>query len=103
MRAMWGFKAVRAGMQRASIRRTCGADTITGTEHDALEFARRAAEHLQAKDVKYVEAWSIGRIESTVFELPEIVTFRMKPHPNGKDWLAEGSRFMHPGWFQKFR
>ena len=65
----------------------CGTRTrvIRGTEHEALDFARRACEYLRPKGVQSVEAWSCGPPEGEPENLPGLLRFCLKPHRNGRD------------------
>jgi hypothetical protein len=99
MKATWIFRAARMRSEYAWIRRACGRNTIEGSEHDALEFARRATEHLRMTSVSYVEAWSVGAVIGSL-ELPDLVTFRIVPHENGKDWRALENCLHHGGWYK---
>src|ERR1051325_2963951 len=79
----WEFKSFRPRnprdrfpiFGRFPIRRAC---PFTGSERDALAFARRACEHLSGKGVIRVEAWS-RHGEAT--ELHGNVTFRLAISP----------------------
>jgi hypothetical protein len=97
MQATWAFRAARPGGGRTWIRRNGGQRTLTGTEQDALEFARAATEHLRHTSVDWVEAWTVGSVAGAA-ELAGALRFRIVPHPNGKDWRAEENELMHPLW-----
>jgi hypothetical protein len=49
--------------------------------------------------VSYVEAWSIGPVKGSL-ELADLVTFRIVPHENGKDWRALEGPLHHGGWYK---
>jgi hypothetical protein len=70
-------------------------------QHDALEFARRCADHLHGESVNCVEAWSVGAVEGPPDDLPGLLTFRIVPHENGKDWQAVPCALQHPLWIKK--
>jgi hypothetical protein len=97
MRATWAFRACRTRHEYTWIRRSCGRNTITGTEHDALDFARKVAAHLDG--VHAVEAWTVGSIQEQL-ELPGLVIFPIVPHENGKDWRALETHLHHGGWYR---
>jgi hypothetical protein len=75
--------------RRFPIHRACGP--FTGSESDALAFARKACEHLRSKNVQRVEAWTRQAEPS---HLPGSITFRF--HAVGNEWKAEESTVMHP-------
>ena len=99
MRAQWAFRAVRPRHEYTWIRRSCGQSTIIGTEHDALNFARKAAEHLQSEGVKCIEAWSMGNVQEQL-ELPGLVTFQIVPRKDGEGWQALETHLHHGGWYR---
>lgn len=74
-----------------------------GTERDALEFARRACEYLRPKGVEAVEAWSVQiqneKLGNEKWEGPGLVRFCLRPHANGRDWVAEPNELHHGGWW----
>ena len=76
---------------------------IRGTEHEALEFARRACEYLRPSGVESVEAWSCGPIEGEPENFPGLLRFCLKPHRNGRDWIAEPNELHHGGWWSELR
>jgi hypothetical protein len=102
MRAQWVFKSYRPVnphdrfqiCRRYPIRRSRGP--FIGTQSEALAFARRACEHLSAKGVVHVEAWSEEFFAPE--PLPGSVTFRVRPHENGKDWRVLEGPLQHPAW-----
>jgi hypothetical protein len=115
MRGTWMFKAVRPGCApgetRTRIREAASRRTriVEGSERDALEFARRACEYLRPKGVESVEAWSVGianlksEISKEEPKIEKLLRFCLKPHPNGKDWLAEENELHHGGWWTELR
>jgi hypothetical protein len=104
MRATWKFKAVRPGCRRSTIRRRDGTDRLTGSTHEALQFSQNAHAHLCNKGVIRVEAWSQADLASTADEPPaDRVVFTIRPHPNGRDWLADQTALHHGGWFRSLR
>jgi hypothetical protein len=99
MRAGWRFRACKLQSEYSWIRRKGGCNTITGTEHDALEFARRCVEHFRGHDVVCVEAWSVGDIQEQL-ELPGLVTFRIVPREDGEGWRALETHLHHGGIYR---
>jgi hypothetical protein len=100
MHATWKFRATRASWYHSWIKRTCGQHTITGSEHDALDFARRITEHFRGSGVT-VEAWTVGQIDAAP-QLPDALTFRIVPHENGKDWSVVECSGQHRLWIRKW-
>ena len=104
MRATWKFKAVRPGCRRSPIRRRDGTDRLTGSPDEALQFSQNAHAHLCNKGVIRVEAWSDADLASTAYEPPaDRVVFTIRPHPNGRDWLADETPLHHGGWFRQLQ
>jgi hypothetical protein len=100
MEAVWEFRSVKPRnpqdrfhiLGRFPIRRAC---PFIGTESEALAFARRACEHLKSKNVVRVEAWSsTGSAEPA----SGAVTFRIRPHENGRDWRVVEDSLQHALW-----
>jgi hypothetical protein len=101
MWATWTFKAVRHGCRRSNIRRRNGTDLLTGSTCQALEFSQNAHAHLCNKGVIRVEAWSQADLAPDADESPaDRVLFTLRPHPNGRDWLADETALHHGGWFR---
>ena len=100
MRATWRFKTFNVVNEYAWLKRAGGDDTLTGTEHEALEFSRKAADHLREKGICSVVCFSQGEIEG-VLDLPGFHVMQIVPHPNGTDWMALPSSLHHGGWWQK--
>src|SRR5689334_18994253 len=96
MRATWKFRACKLRSQYSWIQRKGHCNTITGNERDALEFARRCVEHFQGQDVTAVEAWSVSLVEGVPDDVPGLLTFRVVPHENGKDWSVLPCTLQHP-------
>ena len=101
MRATRKFRACKLRHEYSWIHRKCRKDTITGTEQDALEFAQRCAEHFRGHDVVCVEAWSVGPVEGAPDDVPGLLTFKVVPHENGKDWSALPCTLQRPLWITK--
>ena len=107
MRATWMFRAVRRGCTpretRRAIRQGQRERILRGTEREALDFARRACEYLRSKGVESVEAWSAGPLDGEPEPIPGLVRFCLKPHHNGRDWIAEPNQLHHGGWWTDLR
>jgi hypothetical protein len=99
MRATWKFRACKLRSEYSWIRRKGACNTINGTEHDALEFARRCVEHFRGHDVVCVEAWSVGDIQEQL-ELPGLVTFQIVPREDGEGWRALEGQLHHGGIYR---
>ena len=100
MRGQWELKAVRPpGARRSCLRRADGSDRFTGSTTEAFHFIARAQAHLCSKAVSRVEAWSTEQMEfEFVSELAPVV-FVIRPHTNGRDWIADENELHHGGWF----
>jgi hypothetical protein len=101
MWATWKFRACKLRSQYSWIQRKGACNTISGTERDAWEFSRRCVEHFRGHDVVCVEAWSVGPVEGAPDDVPGLLTFKVVPHENGKDWQAVPCALQHALWITK--
>ena len=101
MRGQWQLKAVRApGARRSCLRRPDGSDRFTGTATEVLGYIVRAQKHLCSRAVCRVEAWSTEQMEFDFVSEFSPLVFGIRPHPNGRDWVADENELHHGGWFR---
>ena len=104
MRGEWQLKAVRGpGARRSCLRRPDGSDRFSGTTSEVFSFISRAQKHLCSRAVFRVEAWSTEQMEFDF--LPELspLVFVIRPHVNGRDWVADENERHHGGWFRSLQ